>query len=396
MKKSTTLLILFFFVFTGVVTAQSNVDAIEQLDPAIKRLADELNRKLNGERVRQIAVGQFSYNDTIVPLSSYWANQISADLSNIQNRTYTISSGITQDTEWIISGEIVEVTGIIRVYTRLVRLSDRAIVTSFNTDIERGEGIAAMLSSAGGRASSNVPRDAFEPDSYENPVPYEIGSIENAAVINRTIHDNDEDFFLLIPATSGRLVMETTGNVDTYMEFYDAASGELLAEDDDGGSGYNARIRYNVQAGRRYIAKVKGYGSDDTGNYGFKAYLQTAAPITPDEYEVDDEPEQANWIEIGEQQQHTFHHGDDIDWVKFQITKPGRYAISAKGVTSNDLDTCIELFDENMIFIGENDDGGEYRDSLLEIYLASGLYFLKVYCLDSEPDEPYIISIIAE
>ena len=68
--------------------------------------------------------------------------------------------------------------------------------------------------------------------------------------------------------------METTGDTDTYMEFYDATTRELLASDDDSGSGYNARITHNVEAGRRYITKVRGYSPSETGSYGFRAFMQ--------------------------------------------------------------------------------------------------------------------------
>jgi len=85
-----------------------------------------------------------------------------------------------------------------------------------------------------------------------------------------------------------------------------------------------------------------------------------------------------------------------VDWVKFQITQPGRYTIRARGVVSNRLDTYIELFDTNLTSIGEDDDGGEAVDSRLSLHLESGLYYLKVYCLDQNPDQPYTISIEAE
>jgi hypothetical protein len=188
--------------------------------------------------------------------------------------------------------------------------------------------------------------------------------------------------------------METTGGVDTFMEFYNAETRQKLAEDDDSGRGNNARIRYSVQAGKRYIAKVRGY-DNDTGQYGFRAWLQVQVRLTPDEYEPDNDSASAKQIEIGTSQQHTFHTPNDVDWVKFQITQPGRYTIRARGVNSNRLDTYIELFDSNLNPIGEDDDGGESLDSRLYLHLESGLYYLKAECLDESPNQPYTISIEA-
>jgi hypothetical protein len=187
--------------------------------------------------------------------------------------------------------------------------------------------------------------------------------------------------------------METTGRMDTYMELYDAETREMLEENDDGGEGNNARIRYSVQGGQRYIVKVRGYSSSETGSYAFRAYLPSQARLAPDEYEPDDDSSSASLIDIGKPQQHTFHTGDDVDWVKFQVTHAGRYTIRARGVNSDRLDTYMELFDANLNSIAEDDDGGDNLDSRISQQLGNGLYYLKVWCLDDEPGQPYTISV---
>ena len=397
--KKYLLLVVGFFLSLGMVYPQNTAGTVVELDNTVKALAADLNKKLIEEKVQKIVLGQFSYQDSLPQLGVYLANQLSAELTRIPNRSFTLLSGGAYGADWTISGEIVEAADTIRVYTRLVRSDNRALAVVFISDFKRTELIAGMLysdDSRSGNSSSYVPRDTYETDSWDNPVPFEIGADENTPVMNRTIHRNDEDFFLLVPANDGRLVMETTGDVDTYLEFYNAETREKLGSDDDSGSGDNARVRYNVSAGSRYIAKVRGYGSSDTGRYGFRAYLQPLISIAPDEFENDDTFSQARWIYIGTVQQHNFHNGDDVDWVKFQVTRNGRYTIRAKGLNSDNLDTNIELFDSNQKSIAEDDDGGENVSSRLSRRLDSGLYYLKVTCLDSDPDEPYIISIEAE
>jgi hypothetical protein len=489
---------------------------VSQFDTAVKTLSDSLNKKLIDGRAGKVSVGQFPYKGTVVPLATYWINQLTGELANIPNRSYIILSTGTAGADWTISGEIIDVTATtIRVYTRLIRIENRAIEASFQFDLERNEQINGMLSSGesqGGGRSSTVVADSLEPDSFESPVLFEIGTDESVQVVNRTLHSGDEDFFLLLPENDGQLIMETTGSTDTYMEFYDADTRERLAQNDDGGSGYNSRIRYSVQAGKRYIAKVRGcessdtgaygfraylsirasssgfnnpisyeigvdegvpvanrilnrddeeyfllvpehdgqliaettgnvdtfiefynadtrekltenddggrnenariryrveagkryiakvrgYSGSDNGSYGFRAYLTIQANLAPDEYEPDNDSASAKQIEIGIPQQHNFHNSNDVDWVKFQITRPGRYIIRARGVNSNRLDTYIELFDSNMSLIDEDDDGGDNLDSRLSLYLQNGLYYLKAECLDDEPNQPYTISIMAE
>ena len=388
------------FLGVGMVYAQDTDSPVMEMDNAVKGLARDIHKKLTEEKAQKIAVGPFTYGGTIVPLGSYWVNQLIEELANIPDRSYIILAGGSVDADRTISGEILRFSFSIRVYTRVIRSEDRAVEAAFHSEILRNDASDGMLFPDDSRSVARAPMDEWEPDSMDNPVPYEIGDSENYQdmEISRTIHDaRDQDFFLLVPASDGLLVMETTGSdVDTYMEFYDADTREKLAEDDDGGYDLNARIRYNVQAGRRYIAKVRGYGRDDIGYYGFRAYMTIPVTLGPDEYEPDDDPASAKSIDIGVPQQHTFHNGDDVDWVKFEVNQRGLYTIHTKGVRSNRLDTYIELFDENLNAIDEDDDSGAYLDSCLSLTLDAGLYYLKVSCLDSEPDQPYTISIEGE
>ena len=396
---------LVFFIALGAVYAQGSVQGPAQqdglsalsMDAAVRRLAVDLSGKLNEERAGKIAFGEFIYGTSIPPFAQYWVNQLTEELIKL-NGPYSVLSSGPFTADWIISGEIVELSDTIRVYTQLIRLDGRVIRAVFHSEFERNEYIFHMLSAGSSRSSSApIARDAWESDSMDNPVTYEIGHDENAALMNRTLHGNsDEDFFLLLPLDNGRLVMETTGNTDTYMEFYNADTGEKLAQNDDGGSGTNARIRHNVEAGKRYIAKVRGYSSDETGSYGFKAYFQAQAGLQPDEYEPDNDSASAKWISIGTPQRHTFHDEDDFDWVKFEVMERGRYTIRARGVNSNRFDTYVELYDESMDSIGEDDDGGEELDSRLSRNLVPGVYYLRVGSFEEDPDQPYLISIERE
>jgi hypothetical protein len=141
---------------------------------------------------------------------------------------------------------------------------------------------------------------------------------------------------------------------------------------------------------------VRGYSSSVRGSYGFRAYFPNRGALAQDAYEPDNDPSQAKTIEIGVSQSRTFHSGDDVDWVQFRITRQGRYVIQAIGINTNRLDTYIELFDNNMNLIDEDDDGGEGLAARLSINLSAGVYYLKVWCLNDEPDQGYTLSINAQ
>jgi hypothetical protein len=407
--KKFLLAIQVLLVITGVAYAQSAASPVQQMDNTVKEVAENIHNKLVEKGVQKMAVGQFTYRGAVPPLCTYWINQLTAELSNIPGRPYIILSGGIAGADWTVSGEIIEVVNIIRIHTRLIRTEGRAVEASLQSDLERTAALAAMLVGGGGGggdggggggsdggSSSGVPQDEYEPDSWDYPVPFQIGVGEDSEVMNRTFHNSsDQDFFLLAPDRDARYTMETTGSTDTYMYLYDYDTRALLTEDDDGGTRYNARIRYNLQAGKRYLVKLEGLGGE-MGSYGFRAFSSGGGMLPQDEYEPDDESSRATPIEIGTPQQHTFHSSNDVDWVQFSVTRPGRYTIRSRGVRTDRLDTYIELFDTNLNAIADDDDGGSNLDSRLSLHLENGLYYLKVWCIDEEPDQPYTISVEAE
>jgi hypothetical protein len=509
--KKIIIFIPFFFFVLNIIFSQNNENQVLQIDEAVKILAGNINAKLAEKKASKFSVGRFLFQNAATPLGSYWVNQLIGEITNIPGRNYSVFSGETPDGEWTVSGEIVIAAGTVRIYSRLIRLSDRSIEAGFNSDFQFNEQINSMLAS--GSSSSPGGRDAYEYDSRESPVTYTIGSSQSTAVVmNRYLTEGDEDFFLLIPATDGRLIIETTGStdtylhlynyesteeladnddgaqgsnariiynvragtrylavvrgysgsvsgsygfrsyiffregsvdrgnpvsleigntedtasiqrnlqadeeeyflllpqrsgrliietsgrIDTYMELYNAGTRELLDENDDGGTGNNARIRYDVRAGERYIVMVRGYSGSVRGSYGLRAYFPDTGSFAQDEFEPDDDSSGAKTIEIGTSQNRTFHSGNDVDWVQFRVTRQGRYVIQAAGINTRRLDTYIELFDNNLNLIDEDDDGGEGLSARLSVNLNPGVYYLKVWCLNDEPDQGYTLKIDAQ
>ena len=513
--KRLSLFVCVFSLIIGTAYSQDIDGPVMHFDEAVSFLAGEIHSKLSEKRAEAIFIGQFTFQSSVPTFISYWINQLTDDLVNMRGRSYRVLSGNAQNADWTISGEIVQISNIIRVYTRLVRVSDRAIEGSFTSSFLRDSHISEMLSGSnsggGSGGTSAASADPLEWDDWDSPVLYELGTDANVSVINRTLTEDDEDFFLIIPEFNGRLTAETTGSTDTYMFLYDYESEEELASNDDGGSntnsritynvsagvsylvvvcGYNssvtgpygfrayiarregsssfnspisysigeneeeaatvsrtlqqgdedyflivpdrdgrltmettgrtdtymelfdadnvllehnddggsntnARLRYNVRAGSRYVVKIRGYSQYTTGSYGFRAYFPGAVMLPPDEFEPNDEPASATAYTIGATQRHTFHTGNDIDWIRFQVTSASRYIINTRGVNNNRLDTYIELFDNSMNRIAEDDDGGDSLSSQLSLNLAVGVYFLKIWCLDEEPDQAYTLNIAA-
>ncbi|MDA3852588.1 MAG: hypothetical protein PF447_15165, partial [Spirochaetaceae bacterium] len=90
--------------------------------------------------------------------------------------------------------------------------------------------------------------------------------------------------------------------------------------------------------------------------------------------EMNDDVEHATPIELGEVQQHSFFHSMDIDYLVFEITEEGSYAIQTYG----SVDPYVTLYSEQQYLITEDDDSGEDTNSLIEINLEPGIYYLHV------------------
>ena len=371
--KKLNLFIAVFIITAGLVCAQRSTNSISQIDNTANALVREIHRKLVEERATKVTVSQqFLFGGSIPPFASYWANQLTGALANTSNKPYILLADGLADADFRILGEIVETADIIRVYTRLIRLDNRAIVASFQSDFERNAAITAMLAS---RGSAYVPLDDYEPDSWNNPVSFEIGADENSTTMARTIHENEEeDFFLLISNSNGRLVMETTGNTDTYMEFYDANTRRLLAEDDDSGQSNNAKIIYNIEAGKRYIAKVRGYGGETTGQYAFRAYFRIPR-------ESDSSWENPVRYNLGVDQNATevnrVLYEDVEDFFLLVPNSNGRLVME----TTGDTDTYMEFYDaDTKRLLAEDDDSGgqEYNAKISYNVERGKRYIAKV------------------
>ena len=372
--KKLCLFITVFIIAAGSVNAQRSDNPIPQIDNVVNSLARDIHRKLIEERATTVAVSQqFLFNGGTPQFTFYWVNQLTSALANIPNKPYILLSDGVAGANIRISGEIVEAGNIIRVYTRLIRQDNRAIVGSFQSDIERNAATTALL--AGGRSNSAyVPIDDYEPDSWENPVLFEIGADENVATIPRTITENDEDFFLLLPNKDGRLVMETTGNTDTFMELYNANNRQMIEEDDDSGQGNNARIVYNVEAGRRYIVKVRGYNDEVTGHYAFRAFFRAPRVAdnsweNPIRYDLGSNRNTATQVN-----RNLYEEDEDFFLLIPNIT--GRLLMETAGNT----DTFMEFYDAgNRRLLEENDDGGEDGNAKISYNVEAGKrYIVKV------------------
>ena len=441
----------------------------------------------------RLQIGSFTLDGRQVALSSLWANNLATFLTSAAgapgaNIVLVLQEVSTPD--YIVQGELVSAGDTIRVYTRLIRMEDRTVLRGVWSDLALDPVLAALVLPS--ESTSGAGWDRYEPDSLESP----LAAVPGNDPIARTLHDADEDWFLIQATTGGILVIETTGGMDTFMTLHEPGSSEPFQEDDDSGEDGNARMEYPVAAGQSVLVRISGYDGE-TGSYSFSTALEPlssqagqndtqerALPLAldgesrrqilgstananwfslaipgsggvllvkttggldmlmelydaqgrklaedddsgdggnalisiplqagqyfiklyeyegnrgiyqleaklvalgpPDQYEPDDSKEEAKPLSLGTPQRRTFNHPGDIDWAMLDLSLAGTYGISARPPRDNGLDTYIELYDDAGQLLAEDDDSGRNMDAYLEVKLATGRYFIKVWQLDPE------------
>ena len=81
----------------------------------------------------------------------------------------------------------------------------------------------------------------------------------------------EEDLYAFDVAADGLHEVTTRGSTDVFLSLFGPDSDtELVAEDDDGGYGVNARVRASLTPGR-YVAQVRHARPGGTGRYSIRA-----------------------------------------------------------------------------------------------------------------------------
>jgi hypothetical protein len=144
---------------------------------------------------------------------------------------------------------------------------DGVIRSTFNLPGNISGGVHFLrLRVIGGGTSSNKPFTVLSADDHGNVPPA-------ATTINAlTYTDNaslnpaaDLDWFTYTPSEDQAIILQTTGNTDTYCKILE---GDVLVDrDDDSGAQTNCSIAADLTAGTKYYFMVRHYSAQLTGDY---------------------------------------------------------------------------------------------------------------------------------
>ena len=180
--------------------------------------------------------------------------------------------------------------------------------------------------------------------------------------VSGKLREGEEHWFSVRPVNAGILTLETSGDLDTYIEGYDA-SRSLIGEDDDGGEGYNARLSIFAEANRTYLFKLRGYDEDEGGSYRIWASSGSVRELLP-----------------GSEISGTLSENEE-QWFSVRSTDNGIMIIE----TSGNTDTRIKAYDSSLSEIGEDDDSGEDFNARLEIFTEMNkVYYFRLNAYDDD------------
>jgi len=100
------------------------------------------------------------------------------------------------------------------------------------------------------------------------PTPLAIGSFQNG-----TINSGTELWYSVRSTSRGRIVVETSSGIDTFLEAY-SSEYDLITTDDDGGDDLNARIVIQAEPNATYIFKLRGFSESTTGTFRIFASME--------------------------------------------------------------------------------------------------------------------------
>ena len=180
----------------------------------------------------------------------------------------------------------------------------------------------------------------------------------------------EEQWFSIRPSGTGFAIVETSGDLDTRLEAFDA-SYHHINDDDDGGDDYNARLEIYVEAGRIYYFKLRGYDEDVSGSYRIRAGFE---PM-PADTERNTSRSRAVFIRLGEAHTGFFYSSSESRWFCYDLSRTvNSFVVQTRG----NLDTVITLYDSRGNSIAEDDDSGEGKNAMASAKPGMGTVYIEV------------------
>ena len=195
---------------------------------------------------------------------------------------------------------------------------------------------------------------------------------------------NDIDYFRIELPEAGWLRAETTGN-GNQRGALTSEDGELIAEDDDSGDGYNFLIEAELQAGVYFIKVDAPPGWNNPTDYKLVVSFNPASA----EDDHGDGAAQATVAATPSTTAGELHNPSDTDYFRFEVAERGLMRVGTVGAT----DVVGTLISEDGAIRLTDDDSGTTTNFLIVAKLDPGVYFVAVTGFDDDATGPYSLDI---
>ena len=174
----------------------------------------------------------------------------------------------------------------------------------------------------------------------------------------------DLDVFRLDLQGRAEIEMRSSGALDTQGRLLDS-EGEVLAEDDDGGTDLNFRIVHTLEGGVYYVEVASNM---DVGDYKMTARIRRAGD------DHGDTSGSSTLLPLGIRNTGRVAPADDTDTFRIEVLEATGLRVSTGGPT----DTFGELRDSEDHVLGTSDDGAIQDNFQIERHVEPGTYYVHV------------------
>jgi len=210
------------------------------------------------------------------------------------------------------------------------------------------------------------------PDDHGNTTATATVVAPGAAESGRLDYAGDVDVFRLTLPAAGTLILQSTGETNTFLTFKDQ-SGTLLNTADTGAEFGNFQLVRFANAGI-YYAEISGGSADSEGDYGLITSFIAGTP--PDDH--GDAIAEATAISPDSADSGTFEESGDVDVFRVILPTAGRLAMH----TGGPLNPLLELRDSSGTLLLSDADSGPGDNAQAVTLLSAGTYYLHLSGFD--------------
>jgi hypothetical protein len=195
-----------------------------------------------------------------------------------------------------------------------------------------------------------------------------IAELNIGSVLSGVLPSGQRQFYKVQSAGAGLVTIETSGNIDTFLEVYDSQF-RLITYDDDGGENNNARVELFSDANQLYYVMLRGY-DDSSGSYSIRAGYEAISAGNNTSRSA------AATLYPGEEGSVFLTAAGQTRWFVYQVTSAG--IITFEVQTRGNMDTYLYLYDNNGNLLEEDDDSGDDYNARISTRLNAGTYYIEV------------------